>query len=376
MTLDSRLSTLDSRPAKRILIAGGGTGGHLMPALAIASAVRNAAPDFEPVLVGAIRGVEAQILPSRDFRFHLLPSEPIYRRTWWRNYRWPAIAGRLIHQLRELFELERPAAVLGTGGYASGPVVWWAARRGIPTAIQEQNAYPGVATRWLGKRVRHIYLGLPEARRLIRLGSRTQVFDTGNPIAPPTPERRAASLEFFKLDGKRPVVLVTGGSQGALAINRAVAGWLDNGGPGTPALLWVTGRGTYDEFARYHHPPGVRVVDFLDPMADAYAVADLVVSRAGMLTVAELCAWGLPSILIPLPTAAADHQTHNARVLAEAGASLFLPQDELTPARLAETVDGLLSESSRRHEMAGRARARGRPHAAAEIVSNLLTLVR
>ncbi len=364
-----------SRPRRTLLIAGGGTGGHLMPALAIAGALKQNAPDIEPVLVGALRGVEARILPSRDFRFHLLPSEPIYRRTWWRNFRWPIVAGRLLRELRELFERERPVAVLGTGGYASGPVVWWAARQGIPTAIQEQNAYPGVATRWLGKRVRHIYLGLPEARRLISTGPKTQVFDTGNPIAPPSPERRPAALEFFGLNGTRPVVLVTGGSQGALAINRAVAGWLDKGGPAGPALLWVTGRGTHEEFTRYHRPPDVQVVDFLDPMADGYAVSDIVVSRAGMLTVAELCAWGLPSILIPLPTAAADHQTHNARVLAEAGAAELLTQDELTPERLAETIGKILSDASLRSQMAERARDRGRPNAAAEIVSNLLTLI-
>lgn len=366
-----------SDPASRrtILIAGGGTGGHLMPALAVAAAIRDSARQLEPVLVGAIRGVEAQILPSRDFRFHLLPSEPIYRRSWWRNLRWPVVAGRLIRELRELFERERPVAVLGTGGYASGPVVWWAARQGIPTAIQEQNAFPGIATRWLGRRVRHIYLGLPEARRLIPLGSTTKVFDTGNPIAPPTPERRGAALEFFGLDGKRPVVLVTGGSQGALAINRAVAGWIDAGGAAGSMLLWVTGRATYPEFAEYHRPPDVRVVDFLDPMADGYAVADVVVSRAGMLTVAELCAWSLPSILVPLPTAAADHQTHNARVLAEAGAALLLTQAELTPARLGESVSRLLSDSALRTRIAERARGRGRPRAAAEIVSNLLTLI-
>lgn len=364
-------------PAARrtILIAGGGTGGHLMPALAIAAAIRERTSDLEPVLVGAVRGVEAQILPSRDFRYHLLPSEPIYRRTWWRNARWPLVAGRLVRALRESFERERPVAVLGTGGYASGPVVWWAARQGIPTAIQEQNAYPGVATRWLGRRVRHIYLGLPEARRLIPVGRKTQVFDTGNPIAPPTPERRETALELFGLDGTRPVVLVTGGSQGALAINRAVAGWIDAGGADKVALLWVTGRATHAEFAEYHRPPRVRVMDFLDPMADGYAVADLVVSRAGMLTVAELCAWSLPSILIPLPTAAADHQTFNARVLAEAGASLLLTQAELTPARLGETVTRLLSDTALRTRMAGQAEARGRPRAAAEIVSNLLTLV-
>jgi UDP-N-acetylglucosamine--N-acetylmuramyl-(pentapeptide) pyrophosphoryl-undecaprenol N-acetylglucosamine transferase len=171
------------------------------------------------------------------------------------------------------------------------------------------------------------------------------------------------------------VVLVTGGSQGALAINRAVAGWLERGGPNGSALLWITGRGTHEEFARFHRPPEVQVVDFLDPMADGYAVSDVVVSRAGMLTVAELCAWGLPSILIPLPTAAADHQTHNARVLAEAGAAEMLVQAELTPARLAEVIRRLLADEAARTSMIERARTRGRPAAAADIVSNLLTLV-
>ena len=149
----------------------------------------------------------------------------------------------------------------------------------------------------------------------------------------------------FGLDGRRRVVLVTGGSQGALAINRAVAGWLDAGAADDAALIWVTGRGTHEEFARYHAPPAVQVIDFLDPMADAYAVADLVVSRAGMITVAELCAWGLPSMLVPLPTAAADHQTHNARVLADSGASLLLPQSDLSG-----TGSGMSSRPAPRRE--------------------------
>ena len=358
----------------RLLIAGGGTGGHLMPALAIAEALRERAPDVEPVLVGAVRGVESRILPSRDFRFHLLPSEPIYRRTWWKNVRWPLIAGHLLREVGRVFVQEQPAAVLGTGGYASAPVVWWATRHGVATAIQEQNAYPGLATRLLSRRVRHVYLGLPETGSLLRIGARTQVFDTGNPIVPPAPERRPAALARFGLDGTRPVVLVTGGSQGALAINRAVAGWLEAGGAAGMDLLWVTGRGTHAEFARHHRPPAVQVIDFLDPMADGYAVADLIVSRAGMITVAELCAWGLPSVLVPLPTAAADHQTHNARVLAEAGASALLAQVDLTPASLGSAVGELLGDGTRRQAMAARALARGRPHAAADIVSKLLTL--
>jgi UDP-N-acetylglucosamine--N-acetylmuramyl-(pentapeptide) pyrophosphoryl-undecaprenol N-acetylglucosamine transferase len=359
---------------RTILIAGGGTGGHLMPALAIADALREHAPHVEPVLVGAVRGVEARILPTRDYRFYLLPSEPVYRRTWWKNVRWPFVAGRLLRRVAHLFETEQPAVVLGTGGYASGPVVWWAARHQIPTAIQEQNAYPGLASRWLSRRVRHVYLGLPEARRLLRFGPATEVFDTGNPIAPPSPERQERARSKFGLTDNRPVVLVTGGSQGALAINAAVAAWLDDGGPDDANLIWVTGRATFSQFQGYESPR-VRVLDFVDPMADAYAIADLVVSRAGMITVAELCAWGLPNVLIPLPTAAADHQTHNARVLAEAGASIMLPQSELTPATLKRVLSGLLRDRTRLDQMAAKAAARGRPQSAREIVSKLLTLI-
>jgi UDP-N-acetylglucosamine--N-acetylmuramyl-(pentapeptide) pyrophosphoryl-undecaprenol N-acetylglucosamine transferase len=358
-----------------VLIAGGGTGGHLMPALALAEQIRRSDPDIEPVLVGAERGVEARVLPQRAFRYVLLPSEPIYRRTWWNNVRWPVAAWRLTRRLRSLFRTERPVGVLGTGGYASAPVVWWAACRGIPTAIQEQNACPGLATRWLARRVRQLYLGLPEARTRIVLGSGTQVFDTGNPITPPDPGRRAAALTRFGLGEQDRVLLVTGGSQGALAINRAVARWLEQ--PGTREgwkLIWVTGRGTHQDFVRFHQPPDVNVIDFLDPMADAYAVANLVISRAGMMTVAELCAWGLPAILIPLPTAAADHQTYNARALADAGAARMALQAEVEASGLASVLAPLLQDASARDRMAAAARTRGRPDAASEIVSLFLTL--
>jgi UDP-N-acetylglucosamine--N-acetylmuramyl-(pentapeptide) pyrophosphoryl-undecaprenol N-acetylglucosamine transferase len=344
-----------------------------MPALAIAERLRERRPDLEPVLVGAHRGIEASLLPTRDFRYHLLPAEPLYRRQWWKNLRWPFVIGRLAEGVTRLFEYERPVAVIGTGGYASGPSVWLATRYGLPTAIQEQNAYPGIATKLLSRRVRHVYLGMPEARARLKFGRTTSVFDTGNPIPPPDPARRAAARMRYGLEEGKPVLLVTGGSQGAQAINEAVAGWIDAGGAEGVSVLWATGQTTYQRFSRYDRPPEIQVFWFIDPIADAYAVADLAVGRAGMMTGAELCAWGVPSVLVPLPTAAGDHQRHNAEALAAAGAAEMILQRDLTPERFATVVGTLLQDPGRLALMSEAARARGKPHAADEIVSLLLT---
>ncbi len=365
------------RPGGRrvVLIAGGGTGGHLMPALAIASRLRADRPDLEPVLLGAERGIEAQLLPTRDFRFHLLPFEPVYRRQWWKNAGLPLMAVRVLAGLRRVFAAEQPAAVLGTGGYASGPAVWLATRRGIPSAIQEQNAFPGLATRLLSRRVNEVYLGLPEARSRLRFGRQTRAFDTGNPITPPDPGVRTDALARLGLAGsERPVLLVTGGSQGAVAINDTVAGWLRQGGGAGFTVLWATGRGSHARYAGFHRPPEVQVFGFLDPMAEAYAVADLVVARAGMMTGAELCAWGLPSVLIPLPTAAEDHQRFNALALQEAGAAVMLEQRELTVERFGHLVGSLLRDPVRRADLGRAARQRGKPDAAARIAAQLEAL--
>jgi UDP-N-acetylglucosamine--N-acetylmuramyl-(pentapeptide) pyrophosphoryl-undecaprenol N-acetylglucosamine transferase len=346
-----------------------------MPALAIAAQLHEMAPDIEPVLVGAQRGIEADVLSRRTFRHHLLPAQPLYRRQWWKNVQWPLVLPGLWRGLSTVFENEQPAVVLGTGGYASAPVVWWALRSGIPVALQEQNAYPGLATRRFASRARHVYLGLPEARQHLRLGPETKLLVTGNPILPPTPEGREAERAGFGLGQGEFTLLVTGGSQGALQINRAVAAWLDRGGSPGISLLWVTGRLSYAEFKRYHAPPLVHVIDFLDPMARGYAAADAVVSRAGALTVAELCAWGLPSVLIPLPSAAAHHQAKNAEAMEQAGAAFHLDQARLDADTLGTTIHRLQTEAEIRTAMSRAARARGRPDAAVEIVSNLLTLL-
>jgi UDP-N-acetylglucosamine--N-acetylmuramyl-(pentapeptide) pyrophosphoryl-undecaprenol N-acetylglucosamine transferase len=358
----------------RVLLAGGGTGGHLMPALALAQALVDARRDVEPVLVGAERGIEAQLLPRYPFRHVLLPIEPIYRRPWWKNLRWLLIGGRVWRAVGHLLDAERPAIVIGTGGYAAGPIVWRAQRRGLPTVVQEQNVFPGLTTRWLARRARQVHLGFPEARARLHVARDAAVFTLGNPIRPPEPGDARAARAELGLAPQRPTLLVFGASQGARALNYAVAGTLERRLLGDTNVLWGTGPAHVAAFARYATPGRVVVRGFFDPMTVPYRAADLVVARAGAMTVAELCAWGKPSILVPLPTAAADHQAHNARALAEAGAALHLPERDLSPHRLAQEVTALFSDHPRLESLARAARGRGHPNAAREIVSRILTL--
>lgn len=358
-----------------VLIAGGGTGGHLMPALAIADEIVRVRPDAEPVLVGARRGIEAALLPRYPYRHHLLAAEPLYRRQWWRNVRWPAIAWRLWRDVGRVLDRERPALVIGTGGYASGPVVWRAQRRGVPTVLQEQNAFPGLATRWLAPRARQIHLGFPEAAARLRAGTETRVFALGNPIRAPQPGDRAGALAELGLPADRPAVLVFGGSQGARALNEALAGALAEARLDGVSVIWGTGEAHAARFAALARAGRVIVRGFLDPMATAYRAADVIVCRGGAMTVAEVCAWGKASIVVPLPTAAADHQTVNARALAAAGAGLHLAERDLNPASLARTVLGVLGDPARLASLAAAATLRGRPLATQEIVSTILTLI-
>ena len=359
----------------KVLIAGGGTGGHLMPALALAQALVDAGRGIEPLLVGAARGIEAQVLPRYPFRHHLLPIEPIYRRAWWKNLRWMLIAGRVWRAVGRVLDEERPAIVVGTGGYAAGPVVWRAQRAGLPTVLVEENAFPGLTTRWLARRARQIHLGFPEARARLRVGTATQVFTLGNPVRPPEPGARATALAQLGLGPERPTLLVFGGSQGARAINYAVAGALERRLLDGVNVLWGTGMEHADALARYATPGRVVIRGFFDPMTVPYRAADVVLGRAGAMTVAELCAWGKPSILVPLPSAAADHQTNNARALADAGAAILLAEQDLTAYSLANQVEQLLGDRTRLESIAARARARGNPNASRDIVSKILTVV-
>jgi UDP-N-acetylglucosamine--N-acetylmuramyl-(pentapeptide) pyrophosphoryl-undecaprenol N-acetylglucosamine transferase len=271
----------------------------------------------------------------------------------------------------------RPSAtVIGTGGYASGAALAFARSHGIPMQLQEQNSVPGITTRFFARHARAVYLGYPEAQAKLHPGSRTQIFDSGNPIEPPPtprPSRAEARAAWgFPASGGR-VLLAFGGSQGARPLNDAIASLLEAGLPPEIFLIWATGKGWYDSYAKYESP-NVRVRPYLAPIQDAYAVADLALTRSGALTVAELCAWGIPSLLVPLPTAAADHQRANARALEAAGAALMLEQSELSAAQLGAALTTLLAAPERLAAMAESAASRGRPDAAERIASWILTI--
>ncbi|HET7583395.1 MAG TPA: UDP-N-acetylglucosamine--N-acetylmuramyl-(pentapeptide) pyrophosphoryl-undecaprenol N-acetylglucosamine transferase [Gemmatimonadaceae bacterium] len=363
----------------RVLISGGGTGGHLYPGLAIARALTRLAPGIEPFFIGARRGIEREVLPTSGFPYLLVDIHPLYRARPWQS--WKTVAGlwSAWRSVGALARRERPRVAIGTGGYASSATLAYALAHRIPYVLQEQNGYPGITTRLFSRWAREIYLGYPEARALLATRGTTVVEDTGNPIEPPPvprPDRTAARARwgFAADDGAEPVVLlIFGGSQGARAINDVVSEWVLAGVPPSLRVIWATGR---EHYARYTHLASaqVRVEPYLSPIARAYAAADVALCRAGALTLAELCAWGIPAIAVPLPTAAADHQTANARALAERGAVRVVSQDALTPERLAEEMRALLSAPGVLEEMAAAARARARPHAADEIARRILRL--
>lgn len=372
--------------APRVLFAGGGTGGHLYPALALGDAFKRLDPAAEVFFVGARRGVEARVLPEKGVPHQLLPLEPIRRAKPWQNWRLIPAMAQSFGGLGHIFRTFKPNLVVGTGGYASGPAVAYGLLRGVPAAVQEQNSFPGVVSRLVAGRVRQIHLAFPEARRYLKPGKRTEIFEFGNPIRPPDfgVDRTAARARFGL--GGGTVGLVVGGSQGARAVNEALVadlrGVVEGRLAGAPdfEILWATGTGNYDRvqsaLADLGSPGWIKAVPYIEDMPSALASADFAISRAGAMSLAELCAWGVPMILVPLPTAAANHQYHNAVALAEAGAAVMVEEKELGGGRLWREMMTVANEPARRTTLAAKAKERGQPQAADLIARELARLVR
>lgn len=333
-------------------------------------------PGVDPFFVGARRGIERNVLPDAGFPFELLDLHPLYRSRPWENWKTVRGAFSAWRRLAAIASEVSPACVVGTGGYASGIALAYARLNGIPYVLQEQNSFPGLTTRFFSRNATQVHNGFPEAANHLKPGPRTRVFDSGNPIEPPPtprPDRSSARIGWgFPPTGGR-VMLIYGGSQGSKAINDAVAGWVQRGIPDGLFVIWATGQGTHADYASYDSDR-VRVRAYLSPVSEAYAAADFALSRGGAIATAELCAWGIPPIVIPLPTAAADHQTANAKALAAAGAAEMIEQSRLTVGSLDASVRALLEDASLLTARANAVLARARPDAAEEIARHILEI--
>ena len=363
-----------------VLVAAGGTGGHVFPGLATADALRRARPDTTVEFVGTAERLEARLVPEAGWTLHTVPAAALTRRVSPATLKLPFVLAGAVRRARRVIADRRADAAVCFGGYTSVPLALAARRARLPLVVHEQNAVPGVANRLAARFADAVAVSFPAAQHAF--GRRRTVL-TGNPVRPgyATLDRAALrdeALRHFDLDPSRRTLLVFGGSQGARRINRAVTGsagrWPD---PDRLQILHAAGRTTHDETraAWDAAPPGgplVRCLEFIERMDLAYAVADLVVCRAGASTIAELTALGLPAVLVPYPHATDDHQTANARGVADAGGAAVIADAELDADRLVATAAPLLGDDARRTAMAEAAAAFGRPDAADALAALVL----
>lgn len=365
----------------KIIVSGGGTGGHIYPALTLIDAIKSKRPDAEFLYVGTEKGLEADIVPKAGVNFTALKLEGgLERRFTLANISRAANAVWSIKRASDIVKDFKPNAVIGTGGYVCGPILLAASLMKVPTLIQEQNAVAGVTNKILSKFVDKIAVGTRDALKNFPAAKTTY---TGNPIRAAVLEaKREDGLKEFNFTPDKPIVLISGGSRGARSINDAMIDVLKAAADKNSAqFLHVTGKGEFDSVTKKLRDagltleePNIRVVPYLYNMPRAMAMADLAIFRAGATGLAELTARGVPSILVPYPFAAENHQEFNARALVEAGAARMILNRDLTAEILSATLDELLSSPETLKQMAAASLALGKPHAADEIADLILKL--
>ncbi len=365
-------------PAECYVFAGGGTGGHLYPALAIAGEIRRASPGARICFIGAEGKIESRVVPAEGYEFRTIWVSGVRRGSFVKNVLVPVKAVWSMIRARSYLRELDPMAVVGTGGYVSGPVVMTASLMGIPTLIHEQNSVPGETTKMLATRVNEVHVSFGET--LNRLPAGARAFMSGNPTRTALGGiDRADALRFFTMnptDGRR-VLLVSGGSLGAVSVNDAVLRNIGTILDMNIRIIWQTGErdaGRVKAATANRPSADVWTGAFIDNMGYAYAAADAALCRAGATTIAELTRLGKPAILIPYPYAAADHQTLNARAMESAGAAHVVPDD-----RVAEELPGILAammDDAKLGDMSRASASLGRPDAAGVIAARVMALGR
>jgi len=363
-------------PLKSIVISGGGTGGHVFPAIAIAHALRRIEPEVAILFVGANGRMEMERVPEAGYDIVGLDIQGIDRRNLWKNLSLPLKLWNSLRKARKILRDFRPDAVVGVGGYASGPLLLMANRMSVPTLIQEQNSYAGLTNRILGRRAAKICVAY---ERMERFFPAEKLLLTGNPIRRESVDmtgKREEALASFGLSADRKTILLTGGSLGAATLNRFMLESLPSFAKmPNIQLLWQCGTVHHERMKAEPVPGNVKVLPFLQRMDLAYAAADLVVSRAGAGTISELCVVGKPVVLVPSPNVAEDHQTKNARALAIKGAAVLVPDHEAKDRLLYEVLT-VLSDGNRRRALGDAIKKMALPDADETIAKEVLALAK
>lgn len=360
----------------KVLFAGGGTGGHLYPGVAMAGELLKLAPGADVSFAGTKNGIEATEIPRLGYRLHLLPVSGLKRGgSWqaiWGNIKVLAdFAGALLNA-SSLIRKERPDVVVGTGGFVSAPLLLAAELMGCRTLIQEQNAFPGVTTKLLSLLAGEVHLSFSEARQYIR--RRKGVFVSGNPARSFPASDRESARGRFGLREPLPTLLVFGGSRGARSINNAVLKWLD-GITSRANLVWQTGALDYERVSAQVKPSGrVWIGPYIEHMGDAYSAADLVVCRSGASTIAELSNMAKPSVLVPYPYATGDHQRFNAKALVGSGAAMLIDDSHLDTPEARQIVLDLLHDTERLSAMSLSCGRLAHPDAAIQLARRIIQL--
>ena len=365
--------TTDKAGPLRVIVSGGGTGGHIFPAIAIADELKRLRPGTEFLFVGAEGKMEMEKVPRAGYKIVGLPITGLQRRLTLANLAFPFRVLASVLKSRSLVKEFRPDVVVGTGGYAGGPVLYAAAKLKVPTLIQEPNAFAGLANKWLGDHVRTICVAFPDMGRYFPA---EKLVITGNPVREEMLRNAAAKRSGGRADVRKDILLM-GGSGGAKSLNEAMRASTEAIGA-RPRVQWkwqcgknylATYRGC--ETARL---PNVTISAFIDDMAEAYGAADVVIGRAGSTTIAEIQFLGMPTILVPSPWVAEDHQTKNAEALTDADAALLVPDAEVET-RLVKTVFDLIDDPRALAALGHNAKKMAQPGAVTRIAEEVLRLV-
>lgn len=371
---DAQTGTINYPPV-RMLLAAGGTGGHVYPAIAIADAVRELNPDSEVLFVGTRDRMEWQAVPGAGYDIKSVWISGFHRRLTPQNLLFPIKLIVSLMQSYSILKRFKPDVVVACGGFAAGPVGWVAAKIGIPLVIQEQNSYPGVTNRILTKDALKIFTAFEAAEQFL---PKDKIELTGNPVRGNLMMRdKQEALEEFGFSNDIPVLLVLGGSGGAKALNDAMAANIDSlHHKQGLQIIWQCGKKYYEDLSAKINEedyPNLRLLGYIDDMPAAYGAATLVLTRAGASTCSELMMIGKPSVLVPSPNVAGDHQTKNAKAMVENGASILIRENELNEALTGDMAE-ILTDEEKLKNMSESALKLAKPDAAKQIATHLFKL--